>query len=132
MIRAVIALFILYVIAAKAGLSLAAVNPSATAVWPSTGIAIAACLLMGRPAWPAIFAGALVANLTNAGSVATSLGIAVGNTLEGILGAYFMRRFSSGTRTFDGVSDVFRFAALAGCLATCVSATIGVTSLAVG
>jgi len=133
-----VALFVLYVIAAKAGLSLAAVNPSATAVWPPTGIAIAACLLMGRPAWPAIFAGALVANLTNAGSVATSLGIAVGNTLEGVLGAYFTARFVSRgsdaaeSHLFDRAPDVFRFAALAGCVATCVSATIGVTSLALG
>ena len=138
MSRAVVALFVLYVIAAKAGLSLAAVNPSATAVWPPTGIAIAACLLMGRPAWPAIFAGALVANLTNAGSVATSLGIAVGNTLEGVLGAYFTARFVSRgsdaaeSHLFDRAPDVFRFAALAGCVATCVSATLGVTSLALG
>src|SRR5205823_7661404 len=122
---AVVALFISYVIAAKAGLSLAAVNPSATAVWPPTGIAIAACLLMGRPAWPAIFAGAFVANLTNAGSVATSLGIAVGNTLEGVLGAYFLQRFADGTRAFDRAPDVFRFAVLSGFLATSVSATIG-------
>jgi signal transduction histidine kinase/ActR/RegA family two-component response regulator len=128
----VVALFVLYVVAARAGLSLAAVNPSATAVWPPTGIAMAACLLLGRRAWPAIFAGAFVANLTNAGSVATSIGIAVGNTLEGILGAYFIRRFSGATRRFDRVADVFLFAMLAGCVATCVSATIGVTTLAIG
>jgi len=70
-LRTIVALFVLYVVAAKAGLSLAAVNPSATAVWPPTGIAIAACLLAGRTAWPAIFAAAFVANLTTAGSVAT-------------------------------------------------------------
>src|SRR5437899_1154311 len=127
----VVALFVLYVIAAKAGLSLAAVNPSATAVWPPTGIAIAACLVMGRPAWPAVFAGAFVANLTNAGSVATSIGIALGNTLEGVLGAYFMNRFTGGSRLLDRVPDVFRFAALVGCVATAVSATIGVTTLAI-
>src|SRR5437867_11020114 len=128
---ATVSLFAIYVVAAKAGLSLAAVNPSATAVWPPTGIAIAACLLMGRPAWPAIFAGAFVANLTNAGSVATSLGIAVGNTLEGVLGAHFTDRFlsrrsgdaaSAGfSRLFERAPDVFRFAVLAGCVATSVS-----------
>jgi len=131
-LRTIVALFVLYVVAAKAGLSLAAVNPSATAVWPPTGIAIAACLLAGRTAWPAIFAAAFVANLTTAGSVATSVAIAAGNTLEGILGAWFIDRFAGGARMLEHPPNVFRFAALAGCIATCVSATIGVTTLAVG
>lgn len=125
-------LLLVYVAAAKAGLSLASINPSATAVWPPSGIAIAACLLMGRDAWPAIFVGAFIANLTNAGSIATSLAIAGGNTLEGVLGAYFLRRFAAGARAFDHAPDVFRFAVLSGFLATSVSATIGVTTLAVG
>jgi signal transduction histidine kinase/ActR/RegA family two-component response regulator len=131
MVGRAVALFVLYVVAAKAGLSLAAVNPSATAVWPPTGIAIASCLLMGRMAWPAIFAGAFVANLTTAGSVATSLAIAAGNTLEGVLGAYLIDRYAGGGRLFDRAPNIFRFAILAGCAATCVSATIGVTALAV-
>src|SRR5439155_5767053 len=131
-VLAAVSLLLVYVAAAKAGLSLASINPSATAVWPPSGIAIAACLLMGRDAWPAIFAGAFVANLTNAGSIATSLAIAGGNTLEGVLGAYFLRRFAAGTRAFDHAPDVFRFAVLSGFLATSVSTTIGVTALAVG
>jgi hypothetical protein len=32
--------------------------------------------------WPAVFLGAFVVNATTAGSLATSAGIAVGNTLE--------------------------------------------------
>src|SRR5439155_24076679 len=100
-----------------------AINPSTTAVWPPTGIAVAACLLMGRGVWPAVFAGAFVANLTNAGSVATSIGIGVGNTVEALLGAYFIDRFAAGRHAFERAPDVFRFAALAGFLATSVSAT---------
>src|SRR5206468_6827754 len=77
-----------------------------------------------------------------AASCATSLGLAVGNTLEGVLGAYFTDRFlsrrsgdaaSAGfSRLFERAPDVFRFAVLAGCVATSVSAAIGVTSLAIG
>jgi len=78
---ALLTLFVAYVAAAKAGLSLASVHPSATAVWPPTGIAMAAALIFGRRVWPAILAGAFVANLTTAGNTATSLGIALGNTL---------------------------------------------------
>src|SRR6266540_854738 len=54
-------LAVVYFAAAKLGLSLAFVNPSATAVWPPTGIALAAFLIFGPRVWPAIFAGALLA-----------------------------------------------------------------------
>jgi diguanylate cyclase (GGDEF)-like protein len=121
-----------YFVAAKLGLRLAFVNPSATAVWPPTGIALAAFLIFGARVWPAIFAGAFVANLTTAGSVATSIGIAGGNTLEGLLGAYLVRRFAAGRQAFGRPRNAFRFALLAAGLSTAVSATCGVTSLALG
>src|SRR3979490_868039 len=125
-------LFVGYVGAPKRGLAFATVQPNATAIWPPTGIAIAACVLLGRDAWPAIFAGAFLVNITTAGSVATSLGIAVGNTLEGVLGAYLVERYAHGRLAFTRAPDVFRFAALAGLLTPAVSATIGVSSLSLG
>src|SRR5256884_9855963 len=78
--------------AGKLGLKLAFVNGSATAVWPCTGIALAAFLIRGYHVWPAILAGAFFVNLSTTGSAATSLGIAVGNTLEGVVGCYLDRK----------------------------------------
>jgi diguanylate cyclase (GGDEF)-like protein/PAS domain S-box-containing protein len=118
-----------YFAAGKLGLTLAIVNPSATAVWPPAGIALAALLLLGYRVWPAIFLGAFFVNLTTAGSVATSLGIAAGNTLEGLAGAYLVTRFAGGRHVFDRTRDVFKFAVLAAGVSTLVSATIGVTTL---
>ena len=83
----------IYFLTAKAGLRLAFLHPSATPVWPPTGIAIAVLLLRGPRAWPGIFLGAFAANLTTAGTVWTSLGIAAGNTLEALLGARLTRRW---------------------------------------
>ena len=74
-------LVVLYVLAGKFGLQLAVFHPSATPVWPPTGISLAAFLLLGYWVWPAIFLGAFIINATTAGSIATSLGIATGNTL---------------------------------------------------
>ncbi len=125
-------LFSVYVLAGKVGLSLAFVHASASAVWPPTGIALAAFLILGYRPWPVIFAGAFVVNITTAGSVATSLGIATGNTLEALLGAYLVNRFANGVRTFDRAQDVFKFAGLAATLSTSVSATAGVVSLSLG
>jgi signal transduction histidine kinase len=126
------ALFGLYVVAGKLGLSLAFVHASASPVWPPTGVALAALLTVGYRVWPAIFAGAFIVNATTMGSVATSLAIATGNTLEGLLGAYLVNRYANGARAFDHSQDVFKFAGFAALLSTIVSATIGVGSLALG
>ena len=123
-------LTILYILAGKLGLMLALVHPSATAVWPPTGITLAALLVFGYEVWPAIFVGAFLINLVTAGSIATSLGIASGNTLEGLVAAYLVNRFANGRLAFHRTMDTFRFALLAGLVSTTVSATFGVTSLA--
>jgi diguanylate cyclase (GGDEF)-like protein len=123
-------LAVLYFVAAKLGLKLAHVNVSATAVWPGTGIALAAFLIHGYRAWPAILAGAFLVNFTTAGTLATSLGIAIGNTLEGVFGCYLVNRFAAGSHAFEHAQDIFKFAFLAGIVSTTVSATIGVTTLA--
>jgi diguanylate cyclase (GGDEF)-like protein len=126
------ALASLYFITAKVGLGFALVNPSATAIWPPTGIALAALLVLGLDVWPAILIGAFVANLTTQGSIATSVGIALGNTLEGLLGAILVNRLAHGRMFFMRPRDIVRFAALAAILSTTVSATVGVTTLALG
>jgi signal transduction histidine kinase len=121
-----------YFLSAKLALLLAFLHPSATAVWPPTGIALAALLLLGTRVWPGIFIGAFFANLFTAGSVATSIGVALGNTLEGISGAYLVNAFANGHDAFNRPQNTFKFAFLAGMLSTLVSATFGVTSLCLG
>src|ERR671929_214556 len=83
-------LTLIYFAAGKLGLRLAFVNASATAVWPPTGIALAAFVVLGYRIWPAILLGAFLVNITTSGVVATSISIAVGNTLEGIVGCYLI------------------------------------------
>src|SRR5467141_1822314 len=91
-----------YFAAGKLGLKLAFVNASATAVWPCTGIALAAFLILGYRVWPAILAGAFLVNWTTAGSVATSLGISTGNTLEGVVGCYLSLALPSAGKPLNG------------------------------
>jgi signal transduction histidine kinase/integral membrane sensor domain MASE1/ActR/RegA family two-component response regulator len=121
----------LYVLSGKLGLALALVNRSATAVWPPTGLALAALLVLGTRAWPAVFAGAFLVNLTTAGSIATSLAIAGGNTLEAVVGAALVRRWAGGQRAFGRAPDIFRFVPAAA-LATAISATVGTATLLLG
>src|SRR6266704_6039486 len=121
-----------YFAVAKVGLMLAFVHPSATTVWPPTGLALAANLVLGYWVWPGVLVGAFLANVTTGGAIASSAGVAVGNTLEGFVGAYLVNRFARGRHAFERPQDMLRFAVLAGMVSTAVSATIGVTSLALG
>jgi signal transduction histidine kinase len=121
----------IYFVAGKLGLTLAFVNASASAVWPPTGLAIAALLLLGVGFWPAILVGAFAVNVTTSGDLPSSVGIAVGNTLEAVIATLLVGRWAGGGTAFERPQDVLRFALLAAVLATAVSATIGVTSLVV-
>src|SRR5881409_1620980 len=122
---------IVYFIAGKLGLSLAFLYASASPVWPPAGIALAVLLLLGYRIWPAIFVGAFLVNAMTAGNAATSLAIAVGNTLEAVCGAWLVNRFADGTSVFDRPQGVFKFA-LAAVVSTIISPFFGVTSLALG
>ena len=128
----IVALAAVYFVSAKLGLKLAFVHASATAVWPPTGIALAALLVLGRGVWPGVLLGAFAANLSTAGNVWTSIAIACGNTLEGVVGAYLVERYARGRNAFERPLDVFRYAFLAGIAASAVAATVGVASLALG
>src|SRR5260370_2662547 len=121
---------VIYFIAGKLGLMLASLHVSGSAVWPPAGIAVAASLLLGYRAWPAIFIGAFLVNVTTAGNVATSFAIATGNTLEALVGAWLVNRFAGGTNVFDRLQGVFKFALAAG-ISAIISPAFGVTSLGV-
>jgi integral membrane sensor domain MASE1 len=120
---------IIYVGLAKLSLALASIHPSASPIWPPTGYALGTILLLGYRVSPAIFLGALVANVTTAGSISTSFAIATGNTLESLVGAYFINRWSDGRSTFDTPAGVARFALICFIPSTVISATLGVGSL---
>ncbi|HKT35595.1 MAG TPA: MASE1 domain-containing protein [Nitrospira sp.] len=118
-----------YFLAGKIGLGLASVNVSASPVWAPAGMAIGLLLLFGISTWPAILAGAFFVNITTTGGILSSVSIAIGNTLEGILGAWLLQRFAHGVHAFESPPDILKAALLAGFLSPTVSATIGVTSL---
>lgn len=115
----------------RLGLELAFETRSVTAIWPPTGIALAALVLWGRALWPGVALGALLANAWTGVPLITLLGIVVGNTLEAVVGAYLLELFRV-RAALDTVRDVLGLVFLAGVLSTTVSATLGVSSLLVG
>ena len=126
------AVSLVYFAAGKLGLYFASFNASSSPVWPPAGIAFAALLLFGFRIWPAVFLGAFFVNITTAGTVITSLGIASGNTLEAVAGVYLTMRYANGRKVFERAQDFFKYATLTSVCATTISPTVGFTSLALG
>ena len=85
---------------------------------------------MGPRIAPAIFVAAFLINQLTAGSIFTSLAIACGNTLEAVIAGYLVRHWAQGEQVFDTPLGIMKFT-LISLAATLVSATIGVSSLAV-
>lgn len=119
----------LYIIAARFGLALDAVAGFATLVWAPTGIAFAALLLRGQRLWPGVAIGALLANAFEGAPAGAAFGIAIGNTLEAVVGTYFLRQIPGFRASLERVLDVLAFIALAAVLSTVISATIGTSML---
>ena len=127
-----LALAAVYVVVARLGLRIGAVSGFATLVWPATGISLAALLLAGYRVWPGIAAGALITNLGIGASPAVASGIALGNTLEALAGAWALKRLTGGYPSFTRVRDVLVLVGLAAVVSTGISATFGVASLELG
>lgn len=124
-------LFVSYFFTAQIGLSVNPVSGFATFFWMPTGISLAFLVLYGKKFWPAVFLGALLANLANGATPPVALGIAVGNTMEALLGFYLLNRFGFSPR-LERLRDTLILISLAGFIATLASATIGVESLLLG
>src|SRR5262245_48566292 len=86
-------------------------------VWPASGMALAMVLLLGARVWPGLWAGAYLANLLGpfasdavSGHMAgAAFGIATGNTIEALAGAWLVERFALGRDCFEHPKTVFRF-----------------------
>src|SRR5580698_3865884 len=127
-----LALAAAYIVVARLGLRMDAVSGFATLVWPATGLSLVALLLFGNRVWPGIALGAFITNLGIGAPPAVASGIALGNTLEALAGAWAMRRLTGGYPSFSRVRDVLVLLGLAAVASTGISATIGVASLRLG
>jgi two-component system, NarL family, sensor histidine kinase FusK len=131
-VASIIVVAVLYILAAKLGLSLALSVKQITTVWPPSGLAIAVLILFGMRMWPGIFIGAFVANALTSEPASVAAGIAVGNTLEAVLAAWLVTRVVSFRPSLERVQDVTGLAVLGAFIATMVGASIGTTSLLAG
>jgi PAS domain S-box-containing protein len=118
-----------YLGAALLGLQYASIGQSISLVWPPTGIAIAALTMLGPRYWPSVVLGAFLANAATSVPLTAAAGIALGNTLEALVAAHFLRRLTGPRPRLDHLSHVRALVLLGAPLGAMVSAVIGSASL---
>src|SRR3954454_9937480 len=119
-----------YYLAARAGLALAYLHGSVTALWPPIGVGIAALTVYGARLWPGILIGDLLA-----GDFSTPffpvVGQTAGNVLEVVVAALLLRRLVGGRTALDRTRDVAALLVSAA-VGTAISALVGTASLRLG
>jgi len=117
-----------YWFAASVSLKLALVHGQVTPIWPPTGIALVAILVLGLRVWPAVFLAALAVNLPIGPSALGAVSIAAGNTLAPLTAAALLRR--AGFRIqLDRLRDAAAVIVLGALVAMTISATVGTSVL---
>jgi PAS domain S-box-containing protein len=128
-----------YYIAGRLGI-LTAIPPGlATAIWPASGIAVAACLLLGYRVWPGIFVGSFLLNVVTLFhnpsvhslelSIFVAFCVGIGSSVQALLAASLAKRFL-GKQLFSHSHNVFRFTIISA-VSCLLAATVATTSLTV-
>ena len=118
-----------YFVVGMVGLAIPFTSGNVSPVWPASGIALAAMLMLGYRIWPAIAIGAFLVNFLTPIPVVAALGIAVGNTVGPLAGAWLLRRFTGFHPSLTHPRDVFGLIVVAALGATAISATLGCLTL---
>ncbi|HET7427770.1 MAG TPA: MASE1 domain-containing protein, partial [Gemmatimonadales bacterium] len=120
---------VVYYVVARLGLRYASIGQSISLVWPPTGLAIAALVILGRSTWPGILAGAFLANAATSVSLAAAAAIAAGNTLEAVIATALLTRVAGPRPRLDTMRTVRTFVLMAAPAGALVSTVIGVLAL---
>jgi len=131
-----------YGIAGRLGLLLAIPPGYATVLWLPSGLALAGVLMGGTWVWPGIWLGSFMVNIgiafdaTNAATLLTSAAIptsiGVGAVVQALVGASLVHRCVGFPNTLTGARKIATLLMLGGPVSCMISATIGVTALAIG
>jgi signal transduction histidine kinase len=113
-----------YWVAARLSLNLALVHGQVTPLWPPTGIAVVAILVLGRRVWPAIAISAFAVNLPLGPSPLGAAFIAAGNTLAPLVSAELMA-WAGFRIQLDRLRDAAAIIVLGALIGMTISATVG-------
>lgn len=122
------AIAVAYLAAAQLGFSFAFEVKQVTAVWPPSGLALAAVVLLGAEIWPGLFIGAFICNSIIGVPVIAAMAIAAGNTVAPVLAGLILRDKFVLSPKLSRLSDVLSLS-LVGAVTMAISATNGTLQL---
>ena len=130
---------IVYGVLGNLSLLLAIPPGYATAIWPPSGVALAAVLVYGYRVWPGVLVGSFLVNfptgldtssaLTILGHLPVPIGIAIGAALQSVTGAYCLRRFAGFPNQLATARETFLFLFWGGAVGSIVNAAVGASVL---
>jgi diguanylate cyclase (GGDEF)-like protein len=127
-----VSLAIAYLAMGKIGLAFSYGHPAASLIWPSSGIALGAFLILGYRIWPVISGAAVVLYASTLGPTAPALLLAGGSTLEGVVAAYLVNRYAGGRHALQSPRNSLRFAGVVMLAAIVAGAPFNAIILALG
>jgi PAS domain S-box-containing protein len=127
----IVVLAALYYGLARLALAVAIPPGYATPIWPSSGIALAGLLVLGRRVWPGVWIGSFLANLQVDAAFFAAATIATGSALQGIITAALLRRHIGVPYRFMQVQQVVKLVALTA-LGAAIAPTIALLPLSLG
>ena len=111
----------------------------ASTVWPASGIALSLLVLFGRSSWVGILIGSSILNIFIASEFSTveailkslpvALPIALGSSLQGLMGYYLMNRWVRMPNPLNSEKDIAYIIFVIAPVTSFISASIGTTSL---
>lgn len=129
-IALVLGLAVAYYLGGRLGLGLSLVQDNVSPLWPPTGLALAAFVLLGRWAWPGVLLGAFAVNLPISTSALAAAVTAGGNTAAPLLAAFLLTRVGFRPQ-LDRLRDALALVFLGALGSMLLSATIGAATLVV-
>lgn len=111
-------------LAGQLGLRITDLHPPVSPVWPPTGVAFAALILLGYRIWPEILIAAFLICESASTPVKASIAISIGETVSVLTAAYLVNRFARGIKAFETAQGVFKFVLFACVVSPVIAATI--------
>ncbi|MDD4891851.1 MAG: MASE1 domain-containing protein, partial [Phycisphaerae bacterium] len=119
----------LYFAMSRLNLPLRIVNWRISALWPASGLALAAVLLGGYRLWVGVAIGAAAVSVATRMPWPLAAGSVVAATAAPLLAAWVLRRIVGLRNTCDRVLDIIALTVIGGGVSGAVTATVGLAAL---
>ena len=111
-------------LAGQLGLRITDLHPPVSPIWPPTGVAFAALIILGYRIWPELLIASFLICESASTPLKASIAISIGETVSVLTGAYLINKFARGIKAFDTARGVFKFILFACVVSPAIAATI--------